>query len=246
MLLARLRLSLGVLGEGPRDLPARQRTLRDVIAWSYDLLAEENKALFRRLAAFSGRCTLAAAGAVCGLGLGGEGARALGTGPSSFPDLLDGLIALVDSQLLEVVETVSLPAPGSSPVSSAEPRTACLARRTPHLPARAFTSPPLRGTEADICYRQLETVRAYALEQLEASAEANEVRRRHALYYLSKAVEAKGALGGPHEQAWLDVLEAEHANLRAALGWAAPIAAGRYRGSRSRRRCGCSGDAAGI
>ena len=145
VLLARLRLSLGVLGEGPRDLPARQRTLRDVIAWSYDLLAEENKALFRRLAAFSGRCTLAAASAVCGLGLGGEGARALGTGPSSFPDLLDGLIALVDSQLLEVVETVGPAGAGLLAGQLGRRRTACLARRTPHLPARAFTSPPLGG-----------------------------------------------------------------------------------------------------
>ena len=84
-----------------------------------------------------------------------------------------------------------------------------------------------------ICYRQLETVRAYALEQLEASAEAPEVRRRHALYYLSQAREAHRALGGPHEQAWLAVLEAEHANLRAALRLGARRAARRHWGSRS-------------
>ena len=106
-LLARLPASLGVLGEGHRDLPARQRTMRDVIGWSYGLLTEENKALFRRLAVFAGRCTLRAASAVCGLGTGSEGAEAIGTGPTSLPDLLDGLSALVESELLEVLETES-------------------------------------------------------------------------------------------------------------------------------------------
>ena len=186
-LLARLRLSLGVLGEGPRDLPARQRTLRDVIAWSYDLLAEENKALFRRLAAFSGRCTLAAASAVCGLGLGGEGARALGTGPSSFPDLLDGLIALVESQLLEVVETVGPAGAGLLADQLGQAPDGLFGEEDGLTFRPGHLHRPRFGDEADICYRQLETVRAYALEQLEASAEANEVRRRHALYYLSKA-----------------------------------------------------------
>jgi hypothetical protein len=98
-LLARLRASPGALSGGPRDLPARQRTMRDVIAWSYGLLAEEDKALFRRLAVFAGRCTLTAASTVCRPGPGGEGATAMGTGPPSSSDVFDGLSPLVESHL---------------------------------------------------------------------------------------------------------------------------------------------------
>ncbi|HET8626058.1 MAG TPA: tetratricopeptide repeat protein [Thermomicrobiales bacterium] len=63
-LLARLERRLPLLVSGPHDLPARQRTMRDAIAWSYDLLDPEEQALFRSLAVFAGGCTIAAAAEV--------------------------------------------------------------------------------------------------------------------------------------------------------------------------------------
>ena len=65
-LLERLDDRLGFLTGGPTDLPGRQRTLRDTIAWSYDLLDEDEQAVFMRLGTFRGGCSLAAAEAVCG------------------------------------------------------------------------------------------------------------------------------------------------------------------------------------
>ena len=64
-LLNRLDRGLHLLTGGARDLPERQQTLRETVAWSYDLLNPAEQALFRRFAVFAGGCSLEAIEAVC-------------------------------------------------------------------------------------------------------------------------------------------------------------------------------------
>jgi len=85
-LLARLDKRLPLLMGGARDLPARLQTMRDAIAWSYDLLDAGEQQLFRRLAVFVGGWTLEAAEEVCG-----------GDDPDA---VLDRLASLVDKSLV--------------------------------------------------------------------------------------------------------------------------------------------------
>jgi predicted ATPase len=68
-ILSRLERRLDLLATGPRDLPERQRTLRNTIAWSYDLLDETERLLFAQLAAFPGSFDLEAAEDVAAAGL---------------------------------------------------------------------------------------------------------------------------------------------------------------------------------
>ena len=68
-------------------------------------------------------------------------------------------------------------------------------------------------------FTMLETVREYALERLEESGELERLRRRHACYFLGLAEQEERASRGPLQRAWLDRLETEHENLRAALAW---------------------------
>jgi len=93
-LAARLDRPLGLLVGGPRDAPARHWTLRDTIAWSYDLLPTAEQALFRRLAPFAGGCTVEAAAAV--------GMPHDPTVGADVDDVAEGLAALVDAHLLRV------------------------------------------------------------------------------------------------------------------------------------------------
>jgi predicted ATPase/class 3 adenylate cyclase/DNA-binding CsgD family transcriptional regulator len=169
--------ALRLLTGGARDLPARQQTLRDTIAWSYGLLTEDDRALFRRLGVFVGGCTLGDAEGVVLAALASPGGAAAGS------DVVEGVTSLVEKSLLQLeVGTEGL---------NGEPR-----------------------------FRMLETVREYALEQLAAAGEEEAVRRAHAAHYLALAEEAERGAFGAAAVAWLDRLEPEHDNLRAALRWA--------------------------
>ncbi|HET9223051.1 MAG TPA: tetratricopeptide repeat protein, partial [Roseiflexaceae bacterium] len=106
-LLAQLAVAggLAMLTGGPRDAPPRQKTLRDTIAWSYDLLNEAEQTLFRQLGVFVGGCTLEAAAAVASEGnwqkeKGKTAESDAALLPLAF-DLLPLLEALVNQSLLQ-------------------------------------------------------------------------------------------------------------------------------------------------
>ena len=166
-LAARLNDSLRLLQGGNRTALARQQTLRATFDWSYALLSEPERAVFRRLSVFAGGWTLEAAEVVCG--------RA----GVAVDEVLELLAHLVDKSLI-VVEAHGL---------------------------------------GGARYRLLEIVRQYAQEQLRETEEAASTEEQHAVYFLALAQQAEPELRGPQQRLWLDRLEQEHANLRAALTW---------------------------
>jgi predicted ATPase/DNA-binding CsgD family transcriptional regulator len=104
-LAARLTNRLQVLTGGPRDLPARLQTMRNAVAWSYDLLPPDQQAVFRQLTVFCGGFTESAATTL----LADEGSADPSTRPDAIRDLspfdlFDALAALVDASLLRRVE----------------------------------------------------------------------------------------------------------------------------------------------
>ena len=91
-LLGRLEQRLALLTSGARDLPERQRTLRNTLAWSYELLTAQEQRLFQRISVFVGGCTLEAIEAIC---------TALDDGAGQ---VVDGLASLLDKSLLQQTE----------------------------------------------------------------------------------------------------------------------------------------------
>ncbi|MDQ3671947.1 MAG: adenylate/guanylate cyclase domain-containing protein [Actinomycetota bacterium] len=159
-LLVRLDRRLPLLASRSRDAPARQRTLRATIEWSYELLEPDEQELFRRLAVFQGSFSLEAAEAVCAADL-------------------DTLESLLVKNLV-----------------------------------RRWGSGRLG---------LLDTIREYALERLDDSQEAEDVRRRHAEFFravLQGANLNSGRTFDLRDPMRHDIAVAEQDNLRGALAWA--------------------------
>jgi predicted ATPase/class 3 adenylate cyclase len=128
-MLPRLGHGLTLLTGGRRDLPARQQTLRNAIAWSYDLLSEAERGLFRQLGVFSGGFTL-------------EAAQAIWTDSSDVElDVLDGVGSLVENNLVRPIDG-----------HSGEPRFGMLEMIREYAVERLAAA----GEEATVCRRHLE------------------------------------------------------------------------------------------
>ncbi len=176
---ARLDDRFRLLTGGSQIALPRQQTLRAAIDWSYDILSETERTLFRRLSVFAGGWSLEAAEAICS----GNGVEA--------SEIMDLLTRLVDKSLV-IVE--------------------------------------IQRVEAR--YRLLETVRQYGGERLLEAGEAADVRKDHRDWYLKLAERLNSKMQGSEpgtwlpefpqvveQGSWLNRLETEHDNLRAALEW---------------------------
>lgn len=161
----RLGDRMSLLTGGARDLPARQRTLRDTIDWSYNLLEGGERALFARLAVFRGGGTLDAIEGICGKSLPG--------------DHIVILSSLVDKSLVRTRE----------------------------------------GTDGELRFEMLETIREYALERLDAVGELDRYNHKHADYYAQLSERAASEIRYAKQAYWFARMRSEYDNLRAALTW---------------------------
>ncbi len=199
---ARLDDRFRLLTSGSPTVLARHRTLRAAIDWSYDLLSEAERALMRWLSVFAGGCTLEAAEAVCG----DCGLRIADCG-------------LVNTERLRrdhshCREATPHP-PGRNPQSAIR-NEEVLDLLTSLVSKSLVVYEELDGQAR---YRLLETIRQYFCEQRPEHDEEEAIRGRHLAYFTALAEEAEKELLGARQGWWLERLETEHENLRAALSW---------------------------
>ncbi|MFF3224408.1 BTAD domain-containing putative transcriptional regulator [Nocardia suismassiliense] len=190
-MVARLDDRFRLLATGHRGAPPRQQTLTAMIDWSWELLDATEQAVLRRLAVHAGGCTLDAAEIVCATGLVEDdtvGARQSSNAAGADTDL--------HAQLT----------PDHAPLDEST-----IADVVARLVDRSLVQATGRR------YRLLESVAAFSLDRLAEAGEFDAVHRAHHRYYLTLAEQAAPELHGADQQRWLHRLDAEAANLRAAL-----------------------------
>jgi predicted ATPase/DNA-binding XRE family transcriptional regulator len=190
-LLEQLDRRLALLTGGAQDRPSWHQSLRGALAWSYELLGNSEQALFARLGVCAGGCTLEAVTAICG----DQGAGIAKQG-------VEGAAHAIESDRL---------------IPTLRPAPSILDGLTKLL------DQSLLWQQADVDgeprFGMLETIREYALEQLEARGEVAAVQRRQLQWCLSLAERAEWELWGAQRTRWIERLEGEQANCRAALAW---------------------------
>ncbi|HEV2474246.1 MAG TPA: tetratricopeptide repeat protein, partial [Chthonomonadales bacterium] len=232
---SRLDQRFRLLTSGSRtDLP-RHRTLRALIDWSWDLLTQGEKHLLGRLSVFAGGWILEAAAAICSEPILKASGNADQTGPIESGSRLDMIRkAGAPGSMRQIAAARSGLGCTETPSTASALRhddSIATLQRPEHRPIDDWEVLDLLSSLVDkslviaetspgrIRYRLLETVRQYAREKLEEREEAAEVKTRHRDWFLAFAKEAGGKLRGPELATWLDRMDREHDNLRAALAW---------------------------
>jgi predicted ATPase len=188
---ARLDDSFRLLTGGSRTALPRQQTLRATIDWSYTLLSEEEKILFRRLAVFSGGFTLETVEAVC-----------------------------TDSELPDFYLPFSeQPNPSIAPPNVSGIKAEQVLDLLDQLVNKSLVIVDL-SSRRGVRYYLLETVRQYTREALFAAGESDYTRRRHCQWFIAWVEDGIPRQHGPGYVAWMDALQADLDNLRYAVDWA--------------------------
>ncbi len=193
---------LPLLTGGPRDLPSRQQTMRNTIAWSHDLLDDAEQVLFQFLSVFPSGFPLEGAEWVSGE------SRGVGEAQGRDVESARGMDFSLDSR--------SSIAPSLS--SDTQPSTPPTLDLLASLVAKSLVV--YEGDQGgDPRYRMLETIREFGQERLSASGREATARQRHAAWSLMLAERVGPMVRGPDAAVWLELLERDHASLRVALGW---------------------------
>ncbi len=164
-LLSRLNKTFDVL-KGGGQFPERHQTMRNTIAWSYNLLEPQEQELLCQVSVFVGGFTMEAIEMICGE-------------IRDFDwDVVDGVMALVDKSLLRTEES-----------------------------------------EDDLRFYMLETIREYAMDELEKAQNIQEIKESFINYFLHLSEEASSHFFGAQAETWSPVIYRELANLRASIDY---------------------------